>query len=326
MKSAKKLHQQTHKYGEPGDVHVDRTLSNISVKYTNEMFIGMRLMPVVPVSRRSDKYYIYDREDAFRVDDDSLGPKGLPNEIDMKQSTDNYSVDSHGLADWVPQEEIDNADAPLQPLADATENLHDKLLLAQEVRIATLLQLAATYPSGNKVQLAGTDQWSDYTNSDPLGDLLAALEGTFVRANKIQMGLDVWTILRAHPKVLDAVKASTRMQDTPGGFATPEEMITLLEIQELLIGRARRNTAKRGQTGSFSRIWGKHCSAHYVEPSPGIKKVSFGYTFSENQGTTFTAFDGKRGEKGATYVKDAWNEDLKIVASDLGYLIEDAVA
>ena len=103
-------------------------------------------------------------------------------------------------------------------------------------------------------------------------------------------------------------------------------MITLLEIQKLIIGRARINTAKRGQTGSYSRIWGKHCIVAHVEPSPGIKKVSFGYIFSENQGTTFTGFDGKRGEKGATYVKNALNEDRKIVAADLGYFIEDAVA
>lgn len=326
MPDKTRLHRDTLKMGEPSDVHVDATLSNISIKYRNDDFIGLQIMPIVPVARRSDKYYVYDRDQAFRIDDDSLTPKGLPNEIDMKQTTENFSVDSHGLADWVPQEEIDNADAPLAPLSDATENLRDKLLLAHEKRIADQLQTAANYPSGYKVQLSGTDQWSDYTNSDPLGDLLTAVEGTFTRANVVSMGLDTWKILRAHPKVLDAVKASTRQQSTPGGFATPEEMITLLEIQTLLIGRARYNSAKRGQSGSYSRIWGKHCMAFYVEPSPGIRKASWGYTFSENRGTTFTMFDVKRGEKGATYVKDAWNEDSKIVGNILGYFIEDAVA
>jgi len=325
-KSARELHQKTLRHGEPGDVHVDAILTNISIKYKNDDFIGLQIMPIVPVGKRSDKYYVYDRDQAFRIDDDTLGPKGMPNEIDMKQTTDNFSVKSRGLADWVPQEEIDNADAPLSPLSDATMNLRDKLLLAHEKRIADQLQTPANYPAGYKVQLAGNDQWSDYVNSDPLGDLQTAIEQTFTRANVVSMGLDVWKILRAHPKVLDAVKASTRMQDTPGGFATPEELITLLEIQTLLIGRARYNTAKDGQTGSYSRIWGKHCMAYYVEPMPGIRKASWGYTFSENQGTTFSVFDGKRGEKGATYVKDAWNEDSKIVGNILGYMIEDAVA
>ena len=321
-----RLHTDTLKMGEPTDVHVDAILTNISIKYTNDAFIGAGIMPIVGVSKRSDKYYVYDRAEAFRIDDDTLGSKSMPNEIDMKQSTDNYSVTSRGLADWVAQEEIDNADAPLQPLSDATENLRDKLMLAHEKRVADKAQTAANYPAGNKVQLSGTDQWSDYVNSDPIGDLQTALEGTFKRANTVAMGVDTWTILRAHPKILDAVKASTRLQDTPGGFATPEEMITLLEIQNLLIGRARYNSAKPGQAEVMTRIWGKHCMAFYVESAPGIKKVSWGYTFSENQGMTFRSFDGKRGEKGATYVKDAWNEDRKIVAEDMGYFIEDAVA
>jgi len=324
--SKHRLHEETKKFGEPSDVHVDAILSNISIKYKNDMFIGSRIFPTVPVGKRSDKYYVYDRDEAFRVDDDTLGPKARPNEIDMKQSTDNYSVVSRGLADWVPQEEMDNADAPLDPLADATENLRDKLMLAHEKRIADQVQAASLYPAGNKVQLSGTDQWDDYVNSDPLGDLQAAIEATFQRANIVAMGVDTWLKLRAHPKVLDAVKASTRLQDTPGGFATPEELITLLEIQQLLIGRSRINTTKRGQAASYSRIWGKHCMAFHTNPSPGIKQVSFGYTFSENQGQTFRSFDGKRGEKGATYIKDAWNEDRKVVAADLGYLIEDAVS
>lgn len=323
--SKHRLHEDTKKFGEPNDVHVDAILSNISIKYMNDMFIGSQLMPIVPVSKRSDKYYVYDRDEAFRVDDDTLGPKALPNEIDMKQSTDNYSVVSKGLGDWVPQEEIDNADAPLSPLADATENLQDKLMLAKEKRIADQLQTASLYAAGNKVQLSGTDQWNDKT-STPLDVILAAIEGTFLRANVVEMGLDVWLSLRVHPQVLDAVKASTRLQDSPGGFATPEEMISLLEIQTLLIGRSRINTTKRGQAASYSRIWGKHLIAAHVNPRPGIKQVSFAYQFSENQGMTFTAFDSKRGEKGATYVKNAHNEDRKIIAADLGYFVEDAVA
>lgn len=326
MKSTDKLNQQTRKLGEPGDVHVDQTLTNISIKYMNEMFVGERLLPVVQVGKRSNKYWIYDRAEAFRLDDDTLGPKAMPNEIDMKQSTENYSVKSHGLADWVPQEEIDEADAPLQPQVDATENLREKLMLGRESRIATLVRDPNTYGAGNKVQLSGTSQFTDKTNSVPLDVILAGLEACFLRGNRVVMGLDVWLALRVHPQVLDAVKSSTRLQDTPGGFATPEEMITLLEIQELLIGRSRVNTAARGQAESYSRIWGNDLICAHVESAPGIKRVSFGYIFSENQGTTFTSFNGNRGEKGATYIKNAHNEDRKIVAADLGYLVEDAVA
>ena len=320
-----KDHIETKKFGEPSDVHVDAILTNISIKYMNDELIANTVMPIVPVSKRSDKYYVYDRDEAFRIDDDTLGPKARPNEIDMKQSTDNYSVVSHGLADYVGQEEIDNADAPLQPLADATENLRDKLLLAHEFRVATVAQAPANYASGNKVQLSGTSLWTDKTNATPLDNVLAAVEGTFKRANVLVMGKEPWLAFRVHPQVLDAVKNSTRNQGAAGGFATEAEIIALLEIQNIVVGRARYNTTKKGQTASYSLIWGNNAMAFYTEPSPGIKRASWGYTYSENPGTTFRAFDGKRGEKGATYIKDAWNSDRKIVAADLGYLIEDAI-
>jgi hypothetical protein len=40
---------------------------------------------------------------------------------------------------------------------------------------------------------------------------------------------------------------------------------------------------------------------------------------------TYTEFDGKRGIKGANYIKVAWNSDEEIIANDLGYMIVNAV-
>jgi hypothetical protein len=73
-------------------------------------------------------------------------------------------------------------------------------------------------------------------------------------------------------------------------------------------------------------LWGKHCAALHVMPSPGIKSITFGVTFAESLRMAYRTFDGKRGEKGAHYFKVAWNSDEKIIASDLGYFIQDAVA
>ena len=59
---------------------------------------------------------------------------------------------------------------------------------------------------------------------------------------------------------------------------------------------------------------------------PGIKTITFGATFSETRRQTQRDFDPKRGVKGAHYLKVAWNSDEKVIASDLGYMIENAVA
>jgi len=315
---------------EPKDLYLDSTLTNMSVQYRNEEYIWPMVMPVVRVGKCSGKYFKYDKGQRFRVPDDAIGSKSLPNEVDLKVSNDNYSVEGHSLSDWVSQEEMDNADTPLQPLSDANDLINDLLDLAQEKRVADIVFAAATYPTGNKVQLSGTDQWSDHANSDPIDDILAGLDAAFLRPNTMVFGNDVWTKFRSHPKIVDAVKASTRSQGAQGGIAQESEIAALFRVERVLVGAGRVNTAKEGQADSFSRIWGKHCSLLHVKNNPGIRTVQFGATFSHYTGgmirKTFRTFDGKRGESGAEYVKTAWNSDEKVVAADVGYLIEDAIA
>jgi hypothetical protein len=49
-------------------VHVDAILTNISVAYfqQNQNFIATRVFPVVPVSKQSDKFFTYTKNDWFR--------------------------------------------------------------------------------------------------------------------------------------------------------------------------------------------------------------------------------------------------------------------
>ena len=310
---------------EPKQLHKDAVLTNLSLKYANEEMIWRYALPVVLVNKRSDLFYKYNKEDSFRLADDALGPKSRPNEVDWGVAEDNYSVKDHGFADWLPQEAIDNADNPLQPEVDTNDFLNLLLDITQEKRVVDLVFAAGTYPAGNKVQLTSTARWGESAD-DPIGDLLTAVEGCFQRANTVIMGAEVWQVYRKLPEVLDAVKGATRQQATPGGLATVEEMRGLFEVENWIVGRSRYNTAKPGQTPTYARLWGKHCAALHVVRNPGIRSITFGMTFSEMARGSFRDFDGKRGAKGCHYLKVAWNSDEKAVASDLGYLIEDAVA
>ena len=309
---------------EPRTMHVDAVLTNLSVKYRNNIMIWPLLMPEIKVGKRSDKFTKYNKEDSYKLVDDKIGPKSLPNEVDWGTSNDNYSVKDHALGDWLPQESIDNADNPVQPDVDTNDFLNLMLDVAQEKRVVDIVYAAGTYPVGNKVQLSGTGQWGQSAD-DPIGNLLTAIETCFVRANTIVMGADVWMTFRKLPEVLDAVKGSTRYQGSPGGLATVEECRGLFEVENWLVGRSRYISSKEGQTATYARLWGKHCAALYVEKNPGVRSITFGGTFVETRRLTMRDFDPKRGVKGAHYIKCAWNSDEKIVASDLGYFIQDAV-
>ena len=310
---------------EARDLHVDAVLSNMSVQYRNEDMIWPEIMPEVKVTKRSDLYYQYAKENNFRIYDDKIGPRSMANEIDYGQSPQNYSVKDHALADWVAQEEIDNADTPLAPESDANDNLNSALDVIQEQRVAGIVFAAATYPVGNKVVLAGATQWSG-ASDNPIKDIQDAVEGCFVRANTLVFGVDAWLVFRRLPEILDAVKAiaGTSLQ---GGLATPSAVANLFEVDRILIGRSRYITTKEGQTATFSRLWGKHMAALHLKAGvPAVRSITFGKTFVETRRFTMRSFDEKRGVKGAHYIKTAWNSDEKVIASDLGYFIENAVA
>ncbi|MEW6115376.1 MAG: hypothetical protein AB1553_00545 [Nitrospirota bacterium] len=309
---------------EPRTLHIDSTLSSLSLKYRNEQMIWPLVLPIVKVNKRSDKFMVYNKADSYKLVDDKIGPKSLPNEVDWGVTTSNYSVKDHALGDWLPQEDIDNADNPLQPEVDTNDFLNLLLDIAQEQRVASLVFNAANYPTGNKVTLSGTGQWGQSAD-DPIGNLITAIESCFVRANTLVIGADAWMVLRKLPEMLDAVKGSSRYQGSPGGLVTPSELAGLLEIDNVLIGRGRYISSKEGQTPTYTRLWGKHAAALYVEKNPGVKSITFGVTFSEMLRQTSREFDVKRGVKGAHYIKCAWNSDEKIVAPDLGYMIENAV-
>lgn len=310
---------------EAKQLHVDAILSNLSVKYRNAAMIWPELLPVIKVGKRSDKFFKYNKADSFTLADDKIGPKSLPNEIDWGVSDDNYSVKDHAFGDWLPQETIDNADTPVQPEVDTNEFLNKALDVAQEKRVVDLVFAAGTYPTGNKVQLSGTGQWGGAADN-PINDVLTAVETCFERANTLVFGQEAWQKFRMLPEILDAVKSTTRYQGSPGGLATGSEVAALFEVEKILVGRSRYRTSKEGQADTFARLWGKHCSALHVVPNPGIKTITFGGTFVETLRQTQRDFDPKRGIKGAHFFKVAWNSDEKIVASDLGYFIQDAVA
>lgn len=310
---------------EPKQMHVDSVLTNLSVQYRNEDMIWREVMPEIKVTKRSDIYWKYAKENAYRIYDDKIGPKSMANEIDFAVSTDNYSVKDHALADWVTQEEIDNADSPLAPESDANDFLNQCLDVAQEQRVSGLVFAAATYPVGNKVTLSGTGQWGQSADN-PIADVLTAVEGCFMRANTLVFGLETWLIYRRLPEVLDAIKsvAGTSVQ---GGLASPQAVANLFDVDRVLIGRSRYITTKEGQAATYARLWGKHMAALHVKPGQaGVRSITFGKTFTETPRLTMRKLDEKRGLKGAHYIKTGWNSDEKIVASDLGYFIENAVA
>lgn len=305
---------------------MDPVLTGVAIAYKNAKLIADQVAPRVPVAATQFKYHKMKLEDGFTVPDTAVGRKSMPTEMEFGTEEADSSTRDHGLDDVVPIEDIDAAkNIPgFDPLATAVEHLTDLVELAREVRVAAVAFAAATYPVGNKLTLAGADQWSDFANSDPIGDILTALDACLVRPNVAVLGQPTWTVLRQHPKVVKATLGNSG----DSGVAARAAVAELLELDEVIVGEAWVNTAKPGQAMAKARTWGKHCALLVRDKLANLqnKRPTFMVTAQHGGRVAGQMAEPKVGLKGAIRVRSGEQVRELVVADDLGYFIENAVA
>jgi len=309
------------------DVHVDAVLTNISVAYiqNQDHYIASQVFPIVPVDKQSDKYYTYTKNDWFR---DEAAPRADATESagsGYNLGTDNYNCDVFAFHKDIGNQTRQNADAPLNLDRDATEFVTQRLLLRQE------RQWAADYFT---TSVWGTDStpsnlWSDYTSSDPIGDIEAGkraiLASTGFMANTLTLGYDVFIKLKNHPDLVDRIKY------TSAQTLTAQMLANLFEVERVLVAKAIYASNNEGETGAYSFVHGKHALLCYVNPQPSLLAASAGYIFawrgvSGGMGQSIGVSRFDMPQLKAQRVEGELAFDDKVVAADLGYFFNGAVA
>jgi len=300
----------------------------IALAYNNREMIADQVLPRITVTARDFKWDLHTKADSFIVPDTAVGRKGAPNEVEFSATEQTSSVGDYGLDDVVPREDIEAAAGKpaLDPLGRAVEGVSNLIMLDREIRAASLVFAAGTYPSGNKVQLSTNDQWNEYAQSasDPVADILTGKEAALMPYNTCVIGEAVWFALRRHPKLLAAyfpVNASG------GGILSLQQFAELFEFERVLVGRAYKATNKPGQTLALSRVWGNHFAMMHQNPLGSLRGngITFGATAEYGSRFASTMDEPKVGLRGATRVRVGETVKELITASDCGYFIEDAI-
>jgi hypothetical protein len=314
-----------------GNVHIDIALTNISVGYPNNEFVGERLFPSVGVQKQSNKYYIFGRE-AWSTHPDLRSPGARANEIPgYLVSTDSYFAQEHALQIAVTDEERDNADAPFAPDADGTYLVTQKVLLGREVLMKNLVTTTGNYASGMSVTLAGGQQWSDYVNSNPISDFRTGIRAVnaqiFRDPNTALIPYQVMSQLADHPDFIERIKYSER------GVMTPEIIGAILGLPNIITPSVGQNTANPNQTPTLAYLWGKDVVLAWVPANPGLKIPAFAYEFTWQYTAGSQVIDRWREEdRKSDIVRMQRRYDLKMPAQDAtgkaigGYVIKAAVA
>lgn len=310
---------------------INPTLTAIAIGYVNpeKSLIADAVLPRVPTGKKFT-YYSYSAAQGYTIPNTRVGRKSEPTMVDFGGTAINAECFDWGLDDLVPNDEIEAYERMPKPsggIADpksiSVMLLTHLVQLDREIRVANQVFAAATYPAGNQATLAGAAQWSDAANSDPVKAITDALDVPLIRPNKLILGQAVWTNLRRHPKIVQAVNATGQ----GAGNVARQAVADLFELDEILVGGSFYNTARKGQAPVYVRAWGKHAALIYSsQPSALLGQPTFGFTAQYGDKIAGSIPKPEKGLRGGEQVRSGESLLEVISAPDAGFFFQNAVA
>lgn len=311
---------------------VDPVLTGIAIQYRNKALIADQVLPrITPVlSRKTFKYNVWAKAEQFTVPRTLVGRRGQPSEVEFHASEVPGAVDDYGLDDPIPYDDFQNAPEGHDPEAFAVQSLTDLIALDREIRVSGLVFNTASYASGNYATVSDAEaKWDFYGDdedppSDVIGQITAALDTPLIRPNTAVFGRSVFTKLSQHPRIVKAVLGNSG----DSGIATRQQIASLFELDQVLVGEGYRNSAKPGQTASYARVWGKGAAFLYLDTlaAGDGRRPSFGGTFECGTRIAGAVDDTKIGPRGGRRVRVVESLKEVITASDLGYYFDSVIA
>ena len=310
------------------DVHVDSALTNFSQKFLQTSgFVFDKVFTSLPVSKASDKYHTYARQDFWRDQGDRLmllGDSAPVARGGYRMSTGSYSCDVRAFGKAISKGVRSNADAVINPDQDAVDFVTQALMVRLEAQ--WMAEFFVTGIWGTTSTLSGTSQWSDYDDSDPItavdngkqaiGDLTGLEANTFLCGSAVDLKLKRHPIVQALYKVSNVESISDEM------------MARVLGVQRYLVARAVKATDVEGATAAFARIAGKHALLCYTAPD-GSDGATAGKVFKwdgwgADSGIAIQSY--YENQSRSDIVEGFSAVDFKITSTALGYMFIDAVA
>lgn len=295
---------------------VDPVLTQLAIGYSNDALVAETLFPNAPVDKEGGKipkfgkesFRLYNTERALRAKSNRIQPEDIGG-IDVV-------LDEHDLEYPIDYREDAEAAFPLQ--AHGTNVVTEAIQLRREKMCADLAQNPANYPTGNKITLSGTSQFT-HADSDPEGvidDAKSAIRGKIAKnPNTMVIGDAAWRALKRNPQ-LKAILADTRPR-----LVQLADLKQIFEIENIVIGRS---VYVADNADTFSDIWADNIVLAYVPMTAGGSRTpyepSYGYTLRKRGNPTVDTRteDGKLELIRAT---DTYRPYL--LGAEAGYLISD---
>ena len=310
------------------DQHVDSYLTNLSVGWIQEPsnFVASDAFANLPVDKKSDRIPLYNRGDLYRDEMQIRAPGTESAGGGYRVSRDTYLADVYATHIDVDEQTIAGADNPYAPAEDALRVVVQRERLKREVQFGTEAFATSIWTGGTSSDPSATTAFGaalDDPSSSPIEGFAEQANSILVKTgfapNALVLNNLGWISLKNHPDVVDRVK------HTSGAPVSMDIVARLLDLDNIYVSKATRNTAAEGITASYSSILGNSALLYYRNPSAGLWSPSAGYTFVWRgyPGST----DGRRVKRFHLDKEAAWRIegeaafDIKSIDADLGCFI-----
>jgi hypothetical protein len=323
------------------EMHIDQPLTNLAVAYYQKEtnFIADIAAPIVPVNKQSNKYFVYDESDLFRIYVQKRKSASESAGASYHLSNDSYYCDPDALHVDIPWDAYDNADAPINPEQDATRFLMQQMRMKKEADFisacfGTGLWTSITEQTGVDSG-ASTNQFVRWnvSGSTPVKDIKARA----LQIQKLTGKTRAELTLIVNPDVNDALEEHAdftgKIQYIQQAVVTPDIITKVLGIKQYLVLNSSYNSTNQGQTASYAFQGGKNALLCYINPNPnaGEREPSAMYQFAWKRSklggqTGVTVKAGPIEWHDADRVEAQMAYDFKIVSNPCGAFMYTAVA
>lgn len=265
----------------PSAFKTNGPLADFSIRFSNDLtdYVAQKLFTPQIVGTMTGEFYQYGK-DNLRLEslDAPSGSEAKSGEYTAFKNT--FTCKEKAWKGLVLGRDARNFDKPVSDLNQEQAQVNmDKLMIELEDAAHTKATTAANYPAALVETLAGTDVWTD-AGSDPIAKVKASRETARLRCgkypNKMFLSALGATHLSNNVKIRDIVKY------THGGPIPMEMIARLMDLDEICVSKAVKNTGTEGAADSLASVWDDDAVLAYVDPRPSLKSMTYGKMFLWN--------------------------------------------
>lgn len=311
----------------------DQRLTNLSILQLNDpsVFVAGQVFPTVPVNLQAGKYIKYNSGD-FNKTEMRATADGAPAPLaGWGKDEDNYFCEVYKEGAVIGPAAMQNATAPFDLMRDTTTMLTHHSMIHREKQFKDNYMKTGVWDTDKEGVASGSAsgdqfvQWSDFENSDPIGDVQSAstrmaIQNYGQRPTGFALSRDVYDKLVNHPQLMERI---IYIAGSEPARLSKQHIAALFEVETVTILDSVENTAGEGLEATPKFLFENEAFLYFRPSSPGLMTASAGYIFSWSYlsglgGTAVRREDRSMREGGGTYIESAQSYDMKVVCPQLG--------